>query len=69
MAFTNLISTTNPVILERLHSIMVIWSDVLSEVKESGGGESVLPIKLYTIMRQITYTILSNKQCFGILGR
>ncbi|CAO3687345.1 unnamed protein product [Umbelopsis vinacea] len=45
MAITNLISTTNPVILERLHSIMVIWSDVLSEVKESGGGESVLPIK------------------------
>jgi hypothetical protein len=39
MAVTNLIATTNPVILERLHGIMVIWSDVLSEVKESGGGE------------------------------
>ncbi|KAJ2963896.1 hypothetical protein NQZ79_g1053 [Umbelopsis isabellina] len=42
MAITNLIATTNPVILDRLHGIMVIWSDVLSEVKESGGGDALV---------------------------
>ncbi|KAH8554929.1 armadillo-type protein [Umbelopsis sp. PMI_123] len=42
MAITNLIATTNPIILDRLHGIMVVWSDVLSEVKESGGGDALV---------------------------
>ncbi|RUP42843.1 armadillo-type protein [Jimgerdemannia flammicorona] len=39
MAFTALTATANPLVLVRLPQVMAVWSDVLSEVKESGGGE------------------------------
>ncbi|RUS25970.1 armadillo-type protein, partial [Jimgerdemannia flammicorona] len=38
MAFTALTATANPLVLVRLPQVMAVWSDVLSEVKESGGG-------------------------------
>jgi hypothetical protein len=39
MAFSTLIATTNPTILSFLAQFIGVWCDVLSEVKESGGGE------------------------------
>ncbi|RHZ44598.1 hypothetical protein Glove_718g38 [Diversispora epigaea] len=54
MAFATLISTTNPIILGYLSHFMGVWCDVLSEVKESGGGDALvywqedIPTKLET---------------------
>ncbi|CAG8552679.1 6335_t:CDS:2, partial [Acaulospora morrowiae] len=42
MAFATLISTTNPIILGYLAMFVAIWGDVLSEVKESGGGDALV---------------------------
>ncbi|CAG8586179.1 1331_t:CDS:10 [Paraglomus brasilianum] len=42
MAFTALLATTNSVILNRLPQIMGVWSDVLSEVRENGGGDALI---------------------------
>ncbi|CAG8445796.1 3687_t:CDS:10 [Acaulospora colombiana] len=42
MAFAMLISTTNPIILGYLPLFVGVWGDVLSEVKESGGGDALV---------------------------
>ncbi|CAG8476007.1 4188_t:CDS:10 [Ambispora gerdemannii] len=42
MAFTALIATTNPIILTRLPHFISIWCDVLSEVRETGGGDALV---------------------------
>ncbi|KAG9306619.1 hypothetical protein G9A89_004816 [Geosiphon pyriformis] len=42
MAFTTLISTNNPVILVRLPQFINILCDVLSEIKEIGGGDALV---------------------------
>ncbi|RUS22823.1 armadillo-type protein [Endogone sp. FLAS-F59071] len=42
MALTALVATANPFTLERLAQVMAVWSDVLSEVKESGGGDTLV---------------------------
>ncbi|CAI2186080.1 9163_t:CDS:10, partial [Funneliformis geosporum] len=42
MAFATLISTTNPTILSLLAQFIGVWCDVLSEVKESGGGDALV---------------------------
>jgi len=39
MAFATLIATTNSTILGLLAQFIGVWCDVLSEVRESGGGE------------------------------
>ncbi|CAG8528258.1 11592_t:CDS:10 [Ambispora leptoticha] len=42
MAFTALIAITNTIILARLPQFISIWCDVLSEVRENGGGDALV---------------------------
>uniref|UniRef100_U9SPB0 Importin N-terminal domain-containing protein n=1 Tax=Rhizophagus irregularis (strain DAOM 181602 / DAOM 197198 / MUCL 43194) TaxID=747089 RepID=U9SPB0_RHIID len=42
MAFATLIATTNSTILGFLAQFIGVWCDVLSEVKESGGGDALV---------------------------
>ncbi|CAG8587839.1 13785_t:CDS:2, partial [Cetraspora pellucida] len=42
MAFATIITTTNPIILGYLQQFIGIWCDVLSEVRESGGGDTLV---------------------------
>ncbi|CAJ0650514.1 12985_t:CDS:10 [Entrophospora sp. SA101] len=42
MAFAALIATDNPAILKCLQQFIGVWCDVLSEVKESGGGDALV---------------------------
>ncbi|RIB09431.1 armadillo-type protein [Gigaspora rosea] len=42
MAFATIITTTNPTILGYLQQFIGIWCDVLSEIRESGGGDTLV---------------------------
>ncbi|CAG8596026.1 7001_t:CDS:10 [Dentiscutata erythropus] len=42
MAFATIITTTNPIILGCLQQFIGIWCDVLSEIRESGGGDTLV---------------------------
>lgn len=44
MGLTALLRTNDPAVLSNLGSIMNVWFNVLSEVKDSDGGEYILAI-------------------------